>query len=288
MINNPTTIRGTAGQVLVNGTIGKTMAGQLTLTLPQSLDAESTPVFSELTLNNLLTNGFLYSGLNGLLNSTVAAANGELLIGSTGTVPGKSSLTAGSGIGITNAPASITITNTGVTAMTAGTGISLSGSTGNVTVSAASGTVLQTVYGPVQTASSNSQIPYDNTTPTIDQGFEVWSRQFTPISATSLILITTSTFYAIASNNNVFGTIAYFSNTANIFSQSAGFTTDNGETVAFNVIGSHIAGSTANRTYSCRMGPNTNVTMYIAQGTAGQAYGSTTNSGRYIIQEIAI
>lgn len=288
MINNPTTVRGTSGQVLVNGTIGKALAGQLTLTLPQSLSTTSAPVFTELTLSNLSTNSFLYAGASGLLRSTTAATNGQLLIGSTGSVPAKSTLTAGDGIGITNGAGTITISSTGVASIIAGSGISVSGATGDVTISSASGTVLQTVYGAVTSSSSNSQIPYDNTTPTITEGAQIWSREFTPISATSLILITTSSFYAIASSSNIFASAAYFSDTTNIFAQSLGFSTDNGETNSFTVVGSHIAGSTTARTYTCRMGPNGNVTMYIAQGTGGQAYGNSSNSGRYIIQEIAI
>ncbi len=61
--------------------------------------------------------------------------NGQLLIGNTtGNTLTKSTLTAGTAIGITNGAGSVTITNAGVTGLTAGTGISLSGSTGNVTV----------------------------------------------------------------------------------------------------------------------------------------------------------
>lgn len=174
------------------------------------------------------------------------------------------------------------------TTLIAGPGIVLSGPAGAVTISTSSGTILQTVYGDITSASSNSQIPYDNTPPLITQGFEIWTRTFTPVSPTSLILITTSSFYAVSSSSNVHCSIAYFSGSTNIFAQSAGFTTDNGETNSFNVLGSEIAGSVATRTYSCRMGPSISATVFVAQGTGGQAFGSATNSGRYIIQEIAV
>ena len=66
--------------------------------------------------------------------------NGQLLIGNTsGNTLTKSTLTAGTGVSVTNGTGSITLANTGVTALTAGTGISLSGSTGNVTVSTTAG-----------------------------------------------------------------------------------------------------------------------------------------------------
>ena len=49
-------------------------------------------------------------------------------------------LTAGKGIGITNAPASVTLRNTGVTSVIAGTGIAVSSATGDVTISQTSAT----------------------------------------------------------------------------------------------------------------------------------------------------
>lgn len=61
--------------------------------------------------------------------------DGQLLIGnSTGNTLTKSTLTAGTAIGITNGSGSITVNNTGVTSAVAGTGISVSGATGAVTV----------------------------------------------------------------------------------------------------------------------------------------------------------
>ena len=61
--------------------------------------------------------------------------DGQLLIGnSTGNTLTKTTLTAGTAIGITNGSGSISIANTGVTSAVAGTGISLSGATGAVTV----------------------------------------------------------------------------------------------------------------------------------------------------------
>lgn len=61
--------------------------------------------------------------------------DGQLLIGNTtGNTLTKSTLTAGTAIGITNGAGSISIANTGVTSAVAGTGISVSGATGAVTV----------------------------------------------------------------------------------------------------------------------------------------------------------
>lgn len=149
--------------------------------------------------------------------------------------------------------------------------------------------IIQTVIGNITSASSNNQIPYDNTIPQIGEGFQIWSRSFTPLSASSIIQITTSAFYTISSTQDIYTTIAYFDGNASaVFAQLCGFTTSNGEGRSFSTVTTLPSGSTATRTYSCRMGPQSNVTMFICQGTGGQAYGGASNSGRYIIQEILV
>ena len=60
--------------------------------------------------------------------------NGQLLIGN-GTGYSLGTLTASTGVSVTNGAGSITIANTGVTSLTAGTNISVSASTGGVTIS---------------------------------------------------------------------------------------------------------------------------------------------------------
>ena len=65
--------------------------------------------------------------------------DGQLLIGNTtGNTLTKATLTAGTGVSVTNGSGSITLANTGVTGLVAGTGITISGATGNVTISAPS------------------------------------------------------------------------------------------------------------------------------------------------------
>ena len=70
---------------------------------------------------------------NGGTGLSTTPANGALDIGN-GTGFTRTTLTAGTAIGITNAAGSITIANTGVTSLTGGTGISVSASTGGVTI----------------------------------------------------------------------------------------------------------------------------------------------------------
>ena len=62
-----------------------------------------------LTIPALTANAFLFSGVGGLLTSTAAPTNGQVLIGSTGAAPSLAALTQGTGILITNGAGSITI-----------------------------------------------------------------------------------------------------------------------------------------------------------------------------------
>jgi hypothetical protein len=82
------TLTGTTNQVNVT-----TGAGSITLSLPQNIHAAATPIFSNLTLSALSINSFLTIGASGAFGSTASANNGELLIGSTGALPVKSTIT---------------------------------------------------------------------------------------------------------------------------------------------------------------------------------------------------
>jgi hypothetical protein len=76
---------------------------------------------------------------NGGTGITSTPTDGQLLIGSTsGAGYALGTLTASTGISVTNGAGSITIANTGVTSLTAGTNISVSAATGGVTISTTS------------------------------------------------------------------------------------------------------------------------------------------------------
>lgn len=95
---------GTANQINVSTTTGTS-----TLTLSNTIVAPGSVAVPSLTANS-----FLYSGTAGLLTTTAAPTNGQLLIGSTGAAPVAATLTQGTGITITNAAGSITVANAGV------------------------------------------------------------------------------------------------------------------------------------------------------------------------------
>ncbi|MGB4833905.1 MAG: hypothetical protein WBP40_02665, partial [Candidatus Moraniibacteriota bacterium] len=65
-----------------------------------------------ITFSGLTPNSFLYSGTGGLLTTTTAPTNGQLLIGSTGVAPVAAALTQGTGITVTNGAGSITVAST--------------------------------------------------------------------------------------------------------------------------------------------------------------------------------
>ena len=104
--NGVTSLAGTANQITASSS-----TGAVTLSLPASVST------TNLTLSGLTANSFLYSGTAGLLTTTTAPTNGQLLIGSTGAAPVAATLTQGTGITITNAAGSITVANSGVTSV---------------------------------------------------------------------------------------------------------------------------------------------------------------------------
>lgn len=115
-----TSLTGTANQIDVSASTGAVTV---------SLAAGGITV-DNVTDTGLTSNSFLYSGAGGLLTSTAAPTDGQLLIGSTGGAPVAATLTAGTGISVTNGSGSITIANTGVTSVNASggtTGLTFSG-----------------------------------------------------------------------------------------------------------------------------------------------------------------
>jgi len=74
-----------------------------------TIATSGTPSFTSLTVSGLTANSFLYSGTGGLLTTTAAPTDGQLLIGSSIGAPAAATLTAGNNIIITNGHNSITV-----------------------------------------------------------------------------------------------------------------------------------------------------------------------------------
>ena len=158
-----TSVTGTANQIVTSAS-----TGGITLSLPTSILATS------LTLSSLTPNSFLYSGTAGALTTTAAPTSGQLLIGSTGAAPVRGTLTAGTGITITNGAGSITINSTNVGTVTSvaisggATGLTTSGgpitSSGTITIA---GTLAAVNGGTGQSSYAIGDILYASTTTTL-------------------------------------------------------------------------------------------------------------------------
>ena len=95
-------LAGTTNQVSVSGS-----TGSVTLSLPNSV-----VINSSLTVSGLTANSFLYSGASGLLSSTTSPTNGQILIGSTGSSPVLSLISAASPLVVTNGAGAVTVSTT--------------------------------------------------------------------------------------------------------------------------------------------------------------------------------
>ena len=103
------------------------------------------------------------------INSDYPNADGELLIGATGARPLGATITAGSGITVTNAANAITLTAAG------------GGSGDIIQILEDTNTAFQTITG------AGDVIFPDNTIPQITEGVEIFSLSITPTSATSIL-----------------------------------------------------------------------------------------------------
>jgi hypothetical protein len=105
------------------------------------------------TSTSALTTGTLPVTAGG--TGQTSYTDGQLLIGNTtGNTLAKATLTAGTGISVTNGSGSITIGNSGVTSLIAGSGITISSATGDITVSATTSMVYPAAGIAVSTGSA--------------------------------------------------------------------------------------------------------------------------------------
>jgi hypothetical protein len=112
--NTVSSISGTANQITASAA-----TGAVTLSIPTTFIAPGTiEATTSVKIDGNTSGAFLFSDAGKFVASTAAPLNGELLIGSTGASPVKGTITAGTGISVTNGAGSITVANTGVTSVT--------------------------------------------------------------------------------------------------------------------------------------------------------------------------
>jgi len=162
------TLTGTASQVIVtNG------AGSITLSLPQSIAAGSSPTFTALTLSGLTANAFAYSGAAGLLSSTAAPTNGQLLIGSTGLAPVAAAITGTANqIVVTNGAGTITLSapqaiGTASAPQFAALGIGAAAGVSGLTLADANNLILGTVTGTMFGSTALQKLAFFGAAPVV-------------------------------------------------------------------------------------------------------------------------
>ena len=105
-------------------------------------------------VDNLTPNSFIYPAAGGLITSTAAATNGQLLIGSTGAAPVAATLTAGTNVYVTNAAGSITLAGPKYWAESSTAPVVLPSATGNQSM-ATGNAALSTKYGQMSYAAGD-------------------------------------------------------------------------------------------------------------------------------------
>jgi len=149
--------------------------------------------------------------------------------------------------------------------------------------------VLQVVTGTIGPSSGTTQVPLDNTVPTDTEGFQIWSRSFTPLSASSTIIISFTLTVSHATAGRTF-TTSVFAGSTNIGAAcvSTAITTSFGGAVqAANTMSLQVAyapGSTATITFSARTGTNGSGTAYVNQTSGATMGGSLVTE--YTIMEV--
>lgn len=153
----------------------------------------------------------------------------------------------------------------------------------NGTYWSSSNTVLQVVTGDIASGSGTTTIPLDSTTPTITEGWQIWSASFTPISATSKILIQfdITSSHSAATGTNI---LCLFAGNTNI-AAVAGRTDSVANTATeLSISKSYSPGSTAAITFSARLGNPTSGTSYCNRIGSNTLGGVLVSS--YIITEV--
>jgi hypothetical protein len=144
------------------------------------------------------------------------------------------------------------------------------------------GLLLQLVTGNISSSTGTTQIPFDNTTPLITEGHQIWTTSFTPISATSQIIIN-YTMLVATSTAGRFATTSVFFGTPIVSATSTLLATTNSP---YNLCHQavFVPGSTATITLQARCGLNNTGTLSINQSNATNLNGSAVT--RYTIMEI--
>ena len=133
--------------------------------------------------------------------------------------------------------------------------------------------VIQTITDRYTTyASHTTAIPDDNSIPQVTEGTEVISRSFTPLSASSTIRIRVSVFGGGSASNVKAAAAIFKDGAANAIAACSQGAAGTAVTLAYSFEYTEASGSTAARTYSLRVGPDSG-TFYSNGLSTGRLYG---------------
>jgi hypothetical protein len=196
----------------------------------------------------------------GLVSAT-ALTDGQILIGSTGNDPVAATLTAGTGIGITNAA-------------------------GSITISAAAGSVVQ-----VKQANITGVIPvttgwaFDASIPQISEGITLTTLTITPTSATNILLFKAFAWGQVANGANT--SLALFQGvvTDALAASMANYCVGPGYTSPATLFYSMVSGTTSPITFTLEAGTVASI-WYINGDNSGGAILGTSGMSYFEIMEI--
>jgi hypothetical protein len=158
--------------------------------------------------------------------------------------------------------------------------------TGAAWVQLSTGKVLQVVTGTIPNTTGTGLIPLDNTIPTSTEGAQIFTNTFTPISATSRVILSYAVTVAASANNISIATTA-FSGTTNLgaaVTRCATSTGTNGVGYSLSMQASWLPGSTAAIVIQGRVGALATSTYYVNTHATPYLGGSLVSE--YTIMEV--
>ena len=144
------------------------------------------------------------------------------------------------------------------------------------------GKVAQFITGNIAQTTGTTILPYDATTPTSTEGFQIWTANITPLYTTSTIVVIFNIFTEVSTAANTM-TVALFNGTT-VIATNSGYTGIANTATSLSIHKSFTSGTTSAITLSARSGPSVASTMYVNRGNTETMGGTTTTS--YIIMEI--
>ena len=296
------------GTASTTTTLTSTQTANRTLNLPDADDTlvgkATTDTLTNKTINgsnNTITNVSLTTGVTGTLPVNLGGTNqtsytdGQLLIGnSTGNTLAKATLTAGSGISITNGSGSITIAATGSGTVTSVTGtspiVSSGGTTPSISLAAAYGDTLN----PYASKTANYVLAAPNGTagvpsfraivaadiPTLNQNTTGTAANITATSNATLTTLSVLSLPGSQVTGNISGNAANVTGTVAIGNGGTGQTT---ASAAFNALspittaGDLILGNGTNS--ATRLAIGTNGYVLTSNGTTASWAAASSGSG---------